>query len=216
MGVGWVGPEAPAIRRLFASVVIGLLAVGAVVAFAPWQVDVVVFWDGVAASFLVAVWHEIGGLDGAATAANAVREDETRTMTRLILVTAAAVSLVGVGLTLAKAVQEGSTTQFVLSIVAVVTIVLSWAVVHTAYTLRYAHLYYDAPAGGMDFHENTDPDYRDFAYLAFTVGMTFQVSDTDIHERAVRRAILAHALLSYVFGVVIIAATINVVAGFVK
>jgi uncharacterized membrane protein len=213
MAMGWLGPEAPAIKRLFAGVAIGVVVLLAVMAFAPWQVDIVAFWDGVAATFLVVVWYEIHGLDGPATAVSAIREDETRTMTRIILVTAATVSLVGVGLVLAKASEEGGSTQFVLSIVAIVTIVLSWGVVQTAYVLRYAHLYYDPPQGGVNFHD-TDPDYFDFAYLAFTVGMTFQVSDTDVDKRAIRRTVLGHAMLSYVFGTVIIAATINIVAGF--
>ena len=135
-------------------------------------------------------------------------------MTRLILVTASMVSLVGVGLVLAKATQEGGRTEFVMSVVAVVTIVLSWGVVQTAYVLRYAHLYYNPPPGGVGFDE-TDPDYLDFAYLPVTIGMTYQVSDTDIRKRTIRRAALGHALLSYVFGAVIIAAAINIVAGFV-
>jgi len=212
--MGWVGPEAPAIKRLFSGVVVGIVVLLATAAFAPWQIDLVAFWDGVAASFLVVVWFQIGGLDGRTTAAMAVREDETRTMTRLILVTASMVSLVGVGLVLAKATQEGGRTEFVMSVVAVVTIVLSWGVVQTAYVLRYAHLYYNPPPGGVGFDE-TDPDYLDFAYLAVTIGMTYQVSDTDIRKRTIRRAALGHALLSYVFGAVIIAAAINIVAGFV-
>jgi len=212
--MGWVGPEAPAIKRLFSGVVVGIVVLLATAAFAPWQIDLVAFWDGVAASFLVVVWFQIGGLDGRTTAAMAVREDETRTMTRLILVTASMVSLVGVGLVLAKATQEGGRTEFVMTVVAVVTIVLSWGVVQTAYVLRYAHLYYNPPPGGVGFDE-TDPDYLDFAYLAVTIGMTYQVSDTDIRKRTIRRAALGHALLSYVFGAVIIAAAINIVAGFV-
>jgi len=132
-----------------------------------------------------------------------------------ILVIAATMSLIGVGLTLTKAVQEGGATEFVLTVVAVLTIVVSWAVVHTTYVLRYAHLYYEPPVGGVDFNDDT-PDYRDFAYLALTVGMTYQVSDTDIEQRAIRHTITGHALLSYLFGVVIIAATINIVAGFLS
>jgi uncharacterized membrane protein len=66
---------------------------------------------------------------------------------------------------------------------------------------------------GIDFNQHDDPDYHDFAYLAFTIGMTYQVSDTDLTTRAVRRTALRHALLSYVFGTAIIAVTINVVAG---
>jgi uncharacterized membrane protein len=200
---------------LFAAVAAGVAAVLLAALFVPWQVDILAFWDGVAVTFLGVIRYQIGRLDAAATERIAVQEDDTRTMARLIVVTAATVSLIGVGLTLLKASQQGGPAQFALTVVAVVTIVLSWAVVHTSYVLRYAHLYYNPPRGGVDFHED-NPDYREFAYLAFTVGMTFQVSDTDIQKRPIRRAIIGHALLSYMFGVVIIGAAANIVAGFLR
>lgn len=86
---------------------------------------------------------------------------------------------------------------------------------NTLFTLRYAHLYYRLPADGIDFGDtsNEPPDFRDFAYLAFTIGMTYQVSDTVLRSRRVRRTVLVHALISYVFGVVIVAAGVNTVAG---
>jgi uncharacterized membrane protein len=211
----WFGPEAPAIKRLVAATVVGLLALGVAMAFSPWQLDLLAVWDGTAAAYLIGVWLEIGRLDNAQTAATATREDDTRAMTRVLLLVTSTVSLVGVGLALAKATREGGSTQAVISVFAVVTIVLSWAVVHTTYLLRYAHLYYLVPPGGIDFNGDDEPDYLDFAYLAFTLGMTYQVSDTDIQDPTIRRTVLAHTLLSYVFGTVIIAATINIVAGFV-
>lgn len=81
----------------------------------------------------------------------------------------------------------------------------------TVYVLRYARLYYSPPDGGIDFH-GEDPDYR-VAYLGLTIGMTFQVSDTDLTGKRVRRGALHHALLSYLFGTVIVAITVNSVAG---
>ena len=77
-------------------------------------------------------------------------------------------------------------------------------------------LYYSGKKGGIDFHSDEDPCYLDFAYMAFTIGMTFQVSDTDIHSGAVRRAVLRHALISYIFGTVIVATMVSVVAGLGK
>ncbi len=88
--------------------------------------------------------------------------------------------------------------------------------VHTVFTLKYARLYYTGIDGGISFNEDDPPRYTDFAYLAFTVGMTFQVSDTDVSDKGIRRTILRHMLLSYVFGAVIIAVTINLVAGLTK
>ena len=103
-----------------------------------------------------------------------------------------------------------------LTTVAVATVVLAWATVHVVFVLRYADLYYNGEPGGVDFPGDEPPDYRDFVYLGFTVGMTYQVSDTDIHSRDIRRTITRHALISYLFGTVIIGVTINVMAGFIR
>jgi uncharacterized membrane protein len=89
---------------------------------------------------------------------------------------------------------------------------MAWVSVHTVYLLRYARLYYSSPEGGIDFHDDAAPGYLDFAYLALTVGMTFQVSDTTLTDKRLRRAALHHALLSYLFGTVVVAITVNSVA----
>jgi uncharacterized membrane protein len=81
------------------------------------------------------------------------------------------------------------------------------------FTSHYARLYYSHPAGGIDFNQAAPPRYSDFAYLAFTVGMTFQVSDTSLQTAAARAAVLRQALLSYLLGAVILATTINLLAG---
>jgi uncharacterized membrane protein len=90
---------------------------------------------------------------------------------------------------------------------------LSWFTVHTLFTLRYARLYYTGEDGGVSFNQDAPPRYLDFAYLAFTIGMTFQVSDTELQSPAIRHSALRHALLSYLFGAVILATTINLIAG---
>jgi uncharacterized membrane protein len=95
----------------------------------------------------------------------------------------------------------------------IVGVVLSWFTIHTLFTVRYARLYYTGDGGGVNFHQDAQPDYLDFAYLAFTIGMTFQVSDTDLQSLRMRHTALRHALLSYLFGAVILATTINLVAG---
>jgi uncharacterized membrane protein len=97
---------------------------------------------------------------------------------------------------------------------AVATVVLSWAAVHTVFALRYAHEYYMPPVGGIDFKSGPgfEPDYQDFAYVAFGIGMTYQVADTDITRNSLRRTVLLHSFLGYLFGAVILAVTINIVA----
>ncbi|MEI7647662.1 MAG: DUF1345 domain-containing protein, partial [Actinomycetes bacterium] len=89
----------------------------------------------------------------------------------------------------------------------------SWAVLHTIMATRYARLFYAEPKGGIDFNQSDDPTFRDFAYLAFTVGMTFQVSDTAISNSRIRTALLGHALISFVYATFIVAVTVNLVAG---
>jgi uncharacterized membrane protein len=97
---------------------------------------------------------------------------------------------------------------------------VSWLLVHTVFTLRYAHRYYAGGEGtelrGIDFGGDEEPCYQDFAYVGFTVGMTYQVSDTAMKTGALRRVVLGHALLSYLFGAVIIATAINVIAGLIN
>jgi len=107
----------------------------------------------------------------------------------------------------------GSTSGLIAALIALAAIAASWTVIQTVYTVRYAAAYYTAPVGGIDWNEGESylPDFRDFAYLAFTLGMTYQVSDTNLATRPVRRLALQHSLLSYLFGAVILAMTINLV-----
>jgi uncharacterized membrane protein len=184
--------------------------------FAPWQLATLLGWDVAAASFVIWVWTSAGLFDPEETRNFAMREDDSRVSAQLLVLTACVVSLVGVGLDLLKASKSGTASGHVVLVsAALLTVVLSWATVHTAFALRYAHEYYYLhPMGGIDFKSGRDyaPDYRDFAYVAFVIGMTFQVSDTDITERQIRRSVLQHSLLAYLFGAVIIAVVINIVA----
>jgi uncharacterized membrane protein len=99
------------------------------------------------------------------------------------------------------------------ALVGVGSVAAAWLMVHTIFTVRYALLYYTDSAGGINFNQSEPPAYADFAYVAFTIGMTYQVSDTDLKSRAIRRTALRHGLLSYLLGAVILAATVNLVAG---
>lgn len=202
-------------RRAAVVVAVGLAA-GACLAFiATWPVAVVAGWDVAAFLFLLTVWLHVGVLDAQETRSHATREDDSRVGAGLLLLIASVASLVGTAFDLIKASRIDGFGKVALTAIAVLTVVLSWAVVHTVFTLRYAHEYYAAPIGGIDFkNAKQAPDYRDFAYVAFTVGMTFQVSDTDIQEQTIRRSVLRQALIAYLFGAVIVAVTINVIAQF--
>ena len=101
---------------------------------------------------------------------------------------------------------------------AAVTILLSWAFTHTIFALHYAHEYYDENAGkggGLKFPGDEPPDYWDFMYFSFVVGMTFQVSDVQVEDHKLRREVLAHGVLAFFFNVAIVALTINIVVGLI-
>ncbi|HVU57395.1 MAG TPA: DUF1345 domain-containing protein [Puia sp.] len=147
----------------------------------------------------------------------ASREDASRPVVFVIVITAILGSLGGVLLLLknqtAWMLSEGLETAIYIA-----GVTFSWILLHILFTSRYAHLYYgDHPtmkgqiAKGLDIPGNESPDYLDFAYFAFVIGMTFQVSDITISSRHMRRVVLVHGLLSFIFNTVIVALTINVV-----
>jgi uncharacterized membrane protein len=183
----------------------------AVLTGASWSVAVLCASDVAAFVFVAWVWATIAGADPVATSRVARAEDASRAASEAILLGAGGASLVAVGFTLAQASHTAAPGRGLLTALAVASVVLAWTSVHTVYALRYARLYYGPPAGGIDFH-GEEPDYVDFAYLALTIGMTFQVSDTELTGKRIRRQALHHALLSYVFGTVIVAITVSTVA----
>jgi uncharacterized membrane protein len=202
-----------AARRLLTAGAVGAVAlVVALAVGASVSVAALAGWDASALVFLTWVWLTILRKDAAATARGARAEDASRAGSEAVLISAGTASLVAVAFTLAEASRTTGTARGLLIALGVVSVVLAWASVHTVYALRYARLYYSDPIGGIDFNVDDPPRYRDFAYVALTVGMTSQVSDTALTARKLRHAAIHHALLSYLFGTVIVALTINIVA----
>jgi len=200
-------------RRVLSSAAIGIAAGIGLAFLTPWQFAVLAAWDVVALVMLSRVWLRVGRFSARETRTLATYEDDSRPLAELLLVSASVASLVGVAFGIVKAHQSDNWIDALLTTASVVTVTLSWAVVHTVFALRYAHEYYTPPVGGIDFKSGEyEPDYRDFAYLAFTVGMTFQVSDTDVNSREIRHTVLRHAFLSYLFGAVILGLVVNVIA----
>ena len=198
-------------RAVVGSVVGIAAAVLALVAGASWAVAALCASDFAALVFIVWVWITVAGSDAATTARLARAEDASRAAAEAVLIGAGAASLIAVAFTLVQAGSARAPARGLLSALAIGSVALAWTSIHTVYVLRYARSYYSPPDGGIDFHGET-PDYLDFAYLALTIGMCFQVSDTDLTGKRVRRCALHHALLSYVFGTVIVAVTVNLIA----
>jgi uncharacterized membrane protein len=208
-----IGRPGLAARRVIVGGAGGCAAAAAALAYgASWSVAALCASDVAALVFTGWVWLSVGRADAAATARIARAEDASPVAAESVLLGAGAASLVVVGFTLSEAGAATAPDRGLLTLLAVVSVALAWASVHTVHLLRYARLYYSEPEGGVDFSGEA-PDYTDFAYLALTIGMTFQVSDTDLTARRVRRVALHHALLSFVFGAVILAITVNSVAG---
>jgi uncharacterized membrane protein len=213
--LGW---SAPAIRRAAAVLLLWVVVSGALAAATVnWELAVIAGWDAAAVVFLGSVWPLFLRADGEKTERVASREDQTHGSATAILAAACLVSLLGVAFALGRAAHEHGTSRGLLIGVAVLTVTSAWVTMNTVYTLHYAKLDYLSKGGRIDFGEpRHKPTYRDFAYLAFTIGMTYQVSDTTLRSSPIRRSVLGHALLSYVFGVAIVAGAINLLAGLVN
>jgi uncharacterized membrane protein len=183
---------------------------------APLPASILLGWDVAVVIYLAWTWSAVYGLDPSATAQLATRENPSTPVADLVVIGAGTAMLAAVGFALVKASEATGGMRAYLVTLGLVSVVLSWTVVHTVFALKYARAYYSEPAGGIEFNEDEPPNYIDFAYYAFTVGMTFQVADTNITSRAVRRTTLHHALLSYLFGSVLLGLVINVVATLLK
>ena len=198
--------------RLLTSLIVGVVLGIGVSVPGTWRYGLLLGWISAAAVFIGWMWISIWPMDAQRTAAHAAGDNPGRALTDVVMLGAAVASLLAVGLLL----SGGSGNKSVQAGLSILAVALAWAAVHTVFTTRYARLYYDGSDGGIDFNQNDPPQYSDFAYLAFTIGMTFQVSDTDLKTKLIRATALRHMLLSYLFGAVIIATTINLVAGLSK
>ena len=205
--------------RLFLSVLVGLGA-GSGLALVPSNLGLVpritAGWDAGSAVLLGLAWSIIWSCDPAKTRKRAAAEDPGRSAVWAVVLIASTLSLFAAIVLLRGAKGLGATEGAVFVGLCLGAVASAWMLTHTAYTLRYAHLYYrddDDGEGGLTFPGDQAPSYLDFAYFAFTVGMCFQVSDVVITSPAFRRAVLAHALLSFAYNTAILALSLNLVFG---
>ncbi len=181
-------------------------------------------WIGCAATVIVLDWIIIISSHPLEVRKIAKLQDSSRTFL-FAFITAASVASLGAIVYLLKSTKGlGDTAKNEHILLAIGAVIVSWILLHTIYTLRYAHLYYDADTdidgqtkaiGGLQFPGKDQPDYLDFVYFSFIVGMTFQVSDVNITSRRIRRVCLMHALMSFAFNTAILALSINVISGLV-
>lgn len=204
--------DVPPGLRLVVSAVIGI-GVGLTLTWSSATAAAMSAWAVAGLVSTAWTWMVIVPMDASDTAAHATREEPDRLAAHLVVVTAALASLAGVVLVWSGAEKKAG----LLGMLAVLaSIVASWAAIHTIFAVRYARMFYTEPVGGVDFHQQELPRYTDFTYMAVTVGMSFAISDTDLKASSFRRTAQVHALLSYLFGTVILALLVNLVAGLSK
>lgn len=171
-------------------------------------------WDAGAVALLIMLWLDFTGHNAEQTAVIARRDDMDRSLTDIVLVAASFASIAAVAVLLKGSSGRGASLSDIGF--GLLSIVISWAVVHSVFMLRYAALYYQGGKEGIDFNAGPPPQFSDFAYLAFTIGMTYQVSDTSFKSSLFRKVALRHALMSFIFGTAIIATTINFIASLAR
>jgi len=197
--------------RILIAVVLGVAVAIAVGNTLGWRFALV-GWVVTAGVYVVWTWLLVGGMDADQTREYVTREDPTRWIADTVVVSASLASLLGVGYVVAAGSRSGA-PAVAAALLGILAVVASWFAVHTLFTVHYARLYYSDQPGGINFHDPEPPRFRDFAYVAFTVGMTYQVSDTEIGLTSIRATVLRQALLSYLLGAVVLAVTINLIAG---
>ena len=183
----------------------------------------ILLWDVYALSYCLTSWIIFFARTCTQIRQHAREEDGSRIFVYFVILLSSFASLFTV-LLLIISDEATETTKWVYVPVAIIGMLLSWMMVHITFTFHYAHLYYDDDesgsehkhAGGLDFPNETKPDYLDFAYFSFIIGMTFQVSDVEITSRKLRRMVLLHSLLSFGLNTFVVALTINLIAGLKK
>ena len=202
--------------RLFGSIAFSIVAFGVLTAVGPAAMAstrVLVAWDAGLALYLFLAFRMISRFDFALARQRAAVQDEGGLVLLIFTVASAVASLGAIVAELGSvAAREQRGPYFAL---AVLTILLSWTFIQVMFTLHYAHEYYDegSEGGGLIFPADDCPDYWDFVYFAFVVGMTFQVSDVQVTSKKLRRLVVAHGLVAFVFNVAILALVVNLGAG---
>ncbi len=186
-----------------------------------WVLTVTVLWDAFAMVFILTSWIVFFTRPVSEIIKQANKEDGSRVFVMTSIIISSFAGLFAV-LLLLIAKPESTGRELISVILSIAGMVLSWVMVHTIFTFHYAHMYYDegiddTPDGlALRFPGEAKPDYTDFAYFAFVIGMTFQVSDVAINSRKIRRTTLAHSLLAFALNTFVVALTINLIAGLKK
>lgn len=184
---------------------------------------VLITWMSFALSVILLDWVTILSSHPREVRKIAKLQDSSRSMIFIFVISASIISMLAIYFLLKSAKGHGAANVTSHILLAIGAVFISWWLVHTVFTMRYAHLYYDTDrddgtprkGGGLQFPDEIEPDYLDFVYFSFVIGMTFQVSDVEISSRGIRRLAWLHGLISFAFNTAIVALSINVISGLV-
>jgi uncharacterized membrane protein len=209
--------------RLILSILVALIVLVLLPSWFSLSTKILCIWDAGMISFLATTWVLMMQAKSKTMRRNAQSQDEGRLVILSIVTTAACASIFAIAFILKETKGKDVSILIPHLLLAVVTIIGSWLLVHTIFAMHYAHEYYqdhqtqsDCKAGGLDFPEDIEPDYWDFLYFSFVIGMTSQVSDIQITSRSMRRLSLLHSILSFFFNTAIVAMSINIIAGLIQ
>jgi uncharacterized membrane protein len=207
--------------RLGAAFILGAAIAWFVRSAMPFPFGLAVGWIAGVVFFLASTAIIVGGATPQRIRAHARQDDPYRPVILLVVVAAASVSLIALGFLLQKNPADSQLATGLRILIAGVAVLASWTLTHTMFALHYAHLYYgDDPLRkgrqdrrGLKFPDEKVPDFWDFLYYAFVVGMTCQVSDVQVSGRHMRRLTLGHGVLAFFFNAIILALAVNFIAG---
>jgi uncharacterized membrane protein len=206
--------------RLLVSLAIGIAVFTVLPGTERLTTRILVGWDIAVAVYLVLAFSMISRFDLERVKQRCAAQDEGGVLILVLTVFAAIASLVAIIAELGSIRGTPAAEAKFYIACALLTIVLSWTFIHVIFTLHYAHEYYgeggDRSVGGLEFPKDDQPDYWDFVYFAFVVGMTFQVSDVQVTSKLIRRLVVAHGVVSFVFNVAILSVVVNVGSEFIK
>jgi len=202
-------------KKLIVSIVAGFFG-AYLIDLEGWQLKLLAGWDITCLVLIVLSWASFISINDKQIRYQATRQDESRAISFVFIIIAAVLSLLGIILVFSSSsLPIRPRWQMLFSLISVM---LSWILIHTLFTLRYAHLYYQKlklkpGEHGLIFPNDLTPGYLDFAYFSFVIGMTFQVSDVGISSKKIRKIVLFHGLVSFAFNTFIVAVLVNMIAG---
>ena len=205
-------------QKLFICLLFGVIAFIVTPSGIESLVRIMIGWDTFSIFMVVFGWITFFKTTAQQIRAQAKVQDENRVVIFSIVLIATLAGLIAVIILIITKTENSSQSELKIPL-AVAGMFLSWLLIHTTFTLRYAHIFYgnhrekpEINAGGLEFPKEDKPDYLDFAYFSFNVGMTFQVSDVEVTSKRLRKLVLLHSLISFIYATIMIALTINVIS----